>query len=166
MFLYGSSYAFQVNKGRKIPSISFASTPLLALLSVGRITGLVIDCGQLESTVLPVSPPSRTVYRRILTLMLDLLLPSSIPSTTNHPTRRRTTLISSPSSAPSFWHLCSTPSYPQRSRQYTHCRPLVSRPSRDPYRRGHRAHQNAMLLCGTTNGYLRGRQAHISLGGR
>lgn len=39
----------------KVPSISFASSHLLSLLAVGRITGLVLDCGHLESTALPVS---------------------------------------------------------------------------------------------------------------
>ena len=39
----------------QVPSISFASSHLLALLAAGRITGLVLDCGHLESTVLPVS---------------------------------------------------------------------------------------------------------------
>ena len=38
----------------KVPSVSFASSHLLSLLSVGRITGLVVDCGHLESTALPV----------------------------------------------------------------------------------------------------------------
>ena len=38
----------------QVPSISFAPSHLLALLSVGRITGLVLDCGELESTALPV----------------------------------------------------------------------------------------------------------------
>ncbi|KAF9223377.1 actin-like ATPase domain-containing protein [Gyrodon lividus] len=38
----------------QVPSISFASCHLLSLLSVGRITGLVIDCGHLESTALPI----------------------------------------------------------------------------------------------------------------
>ncbi|OSC96885.1 actin-like ATPase domain-containing protein [Trametes coccinea BRFM310] len=38
----------------QVPSISFASSHLLALLAAGRITGLVIDCGHLETTVLPV----------------------------------------------------------------------------------------------------------------
>ena len=40
----------------QVPSISFASSHLLALLSAGRITGLVLDCGELESTALPVRP--------------------------------------------------------------------------------------------------------------
>lgn len=39
----------------QVPSVSFASSHLLALCSTGRITGLVIDSGHLESTVLPVS---------------------------------------------------------------------------------------------------------------
>lgn len=38
----------------QVPSISFASSHLLSLLAVGRITGLVLDCGHLESTALPV----------------------------------------------------------------------------------------------------------------
>ncbi|KAI0322262.1 actin-domain-containing protein [Amylostereum chailletii] len=38
----------------QVPSISFASSHLLSLLSVGRITGLVLDCGWLESTALPI----------------------------------------------------------------------------------------------------------------
>ena len=41
-------------KSNKVPSVSFASSHLLSLLCVGRITGLVIDCGHLESTALPV----------------------------------------------------------------------------------------------------------------
>lgn len=39
----------------KVPSVSFASSHLLSLLAVGRITGLVVDCGHLESVALPVS---------------------------------------------------------------------------------------------------------------
>ncbi|KAI6039887.1 actin-domain-containing protein [Pisolithus marmoratus] len=38
----------------QVPSISFAPSHLLSLLSVGRITGLVIDCGHLETTALPI----------------------------------------------------------------------------------------------------------------
>jgi len=38
-----------------VPSIIFAPSQLLALTSVGRKTGLVIDCGYLETTVLPIS---------------------------------------------------------------------------------------------------------------
>ncbi|KAK0480081.1 actin family [Armillaria novae-zelandiae] len=38
----------------QVPSISFASSHLLSLLTVGRITGLVIDCGHLESVALPI----------------------------------------------------------------------------------------------------------------
>ena len=39
----------------KVPSVSFASSHLLSLLSVGRITGLVVDSGHLESVAVPVS---------------------------------------------------------------------------------------------------------------
>ncbi|KAH0833331.1 hypothetical protein J3R83DRAFT_12399 [Lanmaoa asiatica] len=45
----------------QVPSVSFASSHLLSLLSVGRITGLVIDCGHLESTALPVCDISLTL---------------------------------------------------------------------------------------------------------
>ncbi|KAI6122255.1 actin-domain-containing protein [Pisolithus croceorrhizus] len=38
----------------QVPSISFAPSHLLSLLSVGRITGLVIDCGHLETAALPI----------------------------------------------------------------------------------------------------------------
>lgn len=40
----------------KVPSISFAPCHLLSLLAVGRMSGLVLDTGHLESTVLPVCP--------------------------------------------------------------------------------------------------------------
>ncbi|KAG6370184.1 hypothetical protein JVT61DRAFT_12331 [Boletus reticuloceps] len=45
----------------QVPSVSFASSHLLSLLCVGRITGLVIDCGHLESTTLPVRNVSLTI---------------------------------------------------------------------------------------------------------
>ncbi|KIK55142.1 hypothetical protein GYMLUDRAFT_176167 [Collybiopsis luxurians FD-317 M1] len=38
----------------QVPSVSFASSHLLSLFAVGRITGLVLDCGFLESVVLPI----------------------------------------------------------------------------------------------------------------
>ncbi|BGP26873.1 hypothetical protein JCM10295v2_005835 [Rhodotorula toruloides] len=38
----------------QIPSLSFASAPLLALMAAGIVTGLVVDVGNLETTVLPV----------------------------------------------------------------------------------------------------------------
>lgn len=38
----------------KVPSISWAPLHLLALLTTGLTTGLVVDCGNLETTVLPV----------------------------------------------------------------------------------------------------------------
>lgn len=37
-----------------VPSLSFACAPLCSLLSLGRITGLVLDVGNLESCLLPV----------------------------------------------------------------------------------------------------------------
>ncbi|GAA6061795.1 hypothetical protein JCM10212_004851 [Sporobolomyces blumeae] len=38
----------------QVPSVSFASTPLLSLMTTGSVTGLVVDVGHLETTVLPV----------------------------------------------------------------------------------------------------------------
>ncbi|KAJ3044898.1 hypothetical protein HDV00_000180 [Rhizophlyctis rosea] len=38
----------------QVPSITFIPSHLLALLTVGKTTGLVVDCGYLETTVLPV----------------------------------------------------------------------------------------------------------------
>ncbi|KAJ7455301.1 actin-domain-containing protein [Mycena galericulata] len=38
----------------QVPSVSFASSHLLSLFAVGRITGLVVDCGHLESVALPI----------------------------------------------------------------------------------------------------------------
>lgn len=53
-----------------IPSLSFASSPLCALLSIGRITGLVIDVGNLETSCLPVSaPPSASTSAELSTLL-------------------------------------------------------------------------------------------------
>ncbi|GAA5996002.1 uncharacterized protein JCM10292_004882 [Rhodotorula paludigena] len=38
----------------QVPSLSFASTPLLALMAARTLTGLVVDVGHLETTVLPI----------------------------------------------------------------------------------------------------------------
>jgi len=46
-----------------VPSIIFAPSQLLALTSVGSKTGLVIDCGYLETTVLPVSVLKNYYYK-------------------------------------------------------------------------------------------------------
>jgi hypothetical protein len=42
----------------QVPSISFTPSSLLALAACGRITGLDVDCGWLETTVTPVCPNS------------------------------------------------------------------------------------------------------------
>lgn len=39
----------------QVPSLSFASSSLLSLMATGTVTGLVIDCGNLETSVLSVS---------------------------------------------------------------------------------------------------------------
>ena len=39
----------------QVPSISFTPGSLLALASCGRSSGLVVDCGWLETTITPVS---------------------------------------------------------------------------------------------------------------
>ncbi|GAA5952269.1 hypothetical protein JCM21900_000471 [Sporobolomyces salmonicolor] len=38
----------------QVPSVNFASAPLLALMAAGTVTGLVVDVGHLETTVLPI----------------------------------------------------------------------------------------------------------------
>ncbi|KAI0733558.1 actin-domain-containing protein [Fomitopsis betulina] len=53
----------------QVPSISFASSHVLALLAAGRITGLVLDCGHLESTVLPIFS-SRPLFPQLRTTPL------------------------------------------------------------------------------------------------
>lgn len=52
-----------------VPSISFASSHLLSLLGVGRMTGLVLDCGYLESTALPIFA-SRPLFPQLQTTPL------------------------------------------------------------------------------------------------
>ncbi|KAI9445463.1 actin-domain-containing protein [Lactarius indigo] len=94
----------------QVPSISFASSHLLALLSVGRITGLVLDCGDLESTALPIFS-SRPLFHRLRTTPLAgarltshlralLLLfgtyvppPTSLSAAVNIPTSSRSTRV-------------------------------------------------------------------------
>ncbi|KDE02660.1 hypothetical protein MVLG_06796 [Microbotryum lychnidis-dioicae p1A1 Lamole] len=49
----------------QVPSITFASAPVLALLATGNVTGLVVDCGHLETTVLPVFA-SRPLFPSLL----------------------------------------------------------------------------------------------------
>ncbi|KAF8525930.1 actin family [Hysterangium stoloniferum] len=53
----------------QVPSISFAPSHLLSLLAVGRMSGLVLDTGHLESTVLPVIS-SRPLYPYLRTTPL------------------------------------------------------------------------------------------------
>ncbi|KAF6757164.1 actin-domain-containing protein [Ephemerocybe angulata] len=53
----------------QVPSVSFAPSHLLSLMAVGRITGLVIDCGHLESVALPIFA-GRPLFPRIQTTPL------------------------------------------------------------------------------------------------
>ncbi|KAF9647030.1 actin-like ATPase domain-containing protein, partial [Thelephora ganbajun] len=53
----------------QVPFVSFAPSHLLSLLAVGRITGLVLDCGHLESTVLPIFA-SRPLFHQLKTTPL------------------------------------------------------------------------------------------------
>ncbi|KAI0296621.1 fungal-specific actin related protein [Russula brevipes] len=94
----------------QVPSISFACSHLLSLLSVGRITGLVLDCGELESTALPVFS-SRPLFHQLRTTPLAgarltshlralLLLfgtylppPTSLSAAVNMPTSSRSTRV-------------------------------------------------------------------------
>ncbi|KAG2186898.1 hypothetical protein INT44_003125 [Umbelopsis vinacea] len=77
-----------------VPSVSFTSAHLLALLTIGQTTGLVVDCGHLEMTVLPIyaarplipftcSSPlaGRAMNARLRKLLVDhgrLILPSTL----------------------------------------------------------------------------------------
>ncbi|KAJ6623966.1 actin-domain-containing protein [Mycena sp. CBHHK59/15] len=54
----------------QVPSVSFASSHLLSLLAVGRITGLVVDCGHLESVALPVNISARPLFPHLRTTPL------------------------------------------------------------------------------------------------
>ncbi|KAF8577782.1 actin-domain-containing protein [Ramaria rubella] len=94
----------------QVPSISFAPSHLLSLLAVGRISGLVLDTGHLESTVLPVVS-SRPLYpylkttplagsrltshiRYLLTVFGTYLPPpTSLSGAANIPTTTRSTRI-------------------------------------------------------------------------
>ncbi|KAK1222858.1 hypothetical protein PQX77_014280 [Marasmius sp. AFHP31] len=88
----------------QVPSVSFASSHLLSLLAVGRITGLVLDCGYLESVVLPIFasrplfPQIRTTplagsrlssHLRSLLLLFGTYLPPTSPGPVNIPTASR-----------------------------------------------------------------------------
>ncbi|KAG1866204.1 actin-domain-containing protein [Suillus subluteus] len=94
----------------QVPSISFASSHLLCLLSVGRITGLVLDCGHLESTALPIFaarplfPQLRTTplagsrfssHIRALLLLFGSYLPppATLSAAVNVPAANRTTRV-------------------------------------------------------------------------
>lgn len=108
------------NESFKVPSISFASSHLLSLFAVGKITGLVLDCGHLESTALPVSP-----YMAIGSVVLrafyraDFRSPSSFPSSANHAIGWFSASISSPCSSTPLWDLPSSSYIPQRCRKHT-----------------------------------------------
>ncbi|KAH8101014.1 fungal-specific actin related protein [Cristinia sonorae] len=94
----------------QVPSISFASSHLLALLATGRITGLVLDCGHLESAALPIFssrplfPQLRTTplagarlssHLRALLLLFGTYLPppTSLSAAANIPASTRATRV-------------------------------------------------------------------------
>ncbi|KZT57651.1 actin-like ATPase domain-containing protein [Calocera cornea HHB12733] len=51
-------------KNLQVPSVSFAPSGLLALLASGRTTGLVVDIGHLETTILPIYQ-ARPMYPKL-----------------------------------------------------------------------------------------------------
>ncbi|KZO90672.1 actin-like ATPase domain-containing protein [Calocera viscosa TUFC12733] len=51
-------------KNLQVPSVSFAPSGLLALLASGRTTGLVVDIGHLETTILPIYQ-ARPLYPKL-----------------------------------------------------------------------------------------------------
>ncbi|KAG0253102.1 hypothetical protein BG011_006540 [Mortierella polycephala] len=82
----------------QVPSVSFTPSHLLALLTTGTATGLVIDCGHLETSVLPIyssrplTPFIRTTPRagKFLSLHLKQLLREKCPiSLADNPTDLR-----------------------------------------------------------------------------
>ncbi|KAJ3554718.1 hypothetical protein NM688_g2965 [Phlebia brevispora] len=94
----------------QVPSISFACSHLLSLMAAGRLTGLVLDCGHLESTALPIYssrplyPNLRTTplagarfssHLRALLLMFGTYLPppTSLSGSVNIPTANRSTRV-------------------------------------------------------------------------
>ncbi|KAG9324585.1 hypothetical protein KVV02_005118 [Mortierella alpina] len=83
----------------KVPSVSFTPSHLLALLTTGISTGLVIDCGHLETSALPIyafrpmTPFIRTTPRagKFLSTHLKQLLREKCPiSLAENPTDLRT----------------------------------------------------------------------------
>ncbi|KAF9466640.1 actin-domain-containing protein [Collybia nuda] len=94
----------------QVPSVSFASSHLLSLFAIGRITGLVLDCGHLESVALPIFaarplfPLLRTTplagarltsHIRALLLLFGTYLPppTSLSSAVNIPSANRSTRV-------------------------------------------------------------------------
>ncbi|KAF9478855.1 fungal-specific actin related protein [Pholiota conissans] len=94
----------------QVPSVSFACSHLLSLLAVGRITGLVIDCGHLESVALPIfaarpmfpqiqttpiAGAQLTSHIRALLLMFATYLPppSSLSAAISVPAANRSTRV-------------------------------------------------------------------------
>ncbi|KAF9912925.1 hypothetical protein EC991_007538 [Linnemannia zychae] len=82
----------------QVPSVSFTPSHLLALLTTGTATGLVIDCGHLETSVLPIyssrpmTPFIRTTPRagKFLSAHLKQLLRDKCPiSLVENPTDLR-----------------------------------------------------------------------------
>ncbi|KAG0241354.1 actin-domain-containing protein [Mortierella sp. GBAus27b] len=82
------------------PSVSFTNSHLLALLTTGTTTGLVIDCGHLETSVLPIyasrplTPLIQTTPRagKFLSQHLKQLLRDKCPvSVADNPTELRVT---------------------------------------------------------------------------
>jgi hypothetical protein len=82
----------------QVPSISFAPSSLMSLMALGRITGLVVDCGHLETTALPVRV-FMSLYgtERDLNLSLaDLFSPPALPPAAHDTPRRRTSCRAPP----------------------------------------------------------------------
>ncbi|TFK40187.1 fungal-specific actin related protein [Crucibulum laeve] len=94
----------------QVPSVSFASSHLLSLFAIGRITGLVLDCGHLESVALPIFaarplfPQLRTTplagarlasHIRALLLMFGTYLPppTTLGGAVNIPVANRSTRV-------------------------------------------------------------------------
>ncbi|KIL58768.1 hypothetical protein M378DRAFT_85993 [Amanita muscaria Koide BX008] len=93
----------------QVPSISFASSHLLSLFAAGRITGLVLDSGHLESVALPIFaarplfPHLRTTpmagekltshLRALLLTFATYVPPATLSSAANVPATSRATRV-------------------------------------------------------------------------
>ena len=110
--------------GFQVPSVSFTCAPVLSLLATGASTGLVVDLGNLESTVIPVSMvPSRSAPLRLLAINVsdptslrsfaDLSHAPAVPAPPLNPSSRRSPDGPAPGAPAPIRALLATPAIAQ-----------------------------------------------------